>query len=288
MKTETDTRKSILQNVFYAFSVAALSTVGLIYFDGIFKPLVIALLVWYIIHDLKRRLGKIKIRGKSMPRWLRGLSAFIIITLVIVSIFEVVSINIEQISNQGPVYKEKMEGLIATLSHKINDPKIMGYLKEALSKLNFAAMASDLINALSSFMANFTIILVYVIFMLLEEAAVRVKQAHLFPKKDEKFKRFDSLITKIDKAVQAYLGSMILISFITAAISYVALLIMGVDFPVWKCIRGEIVSQCRMGDRLSRLLQLFSLFPLNSNSLPFFHHREMLKWSPQFLLPCCK
>ncbi|MCF6171765.1 MAG: AI-2E family transporter [Bacteroidales bacterium] len=232
MKTKTDTGKSMLPNVFYAFGITALSTVGLIYFDVIFKPLVIALLAWYIIHDLNRRLGKITIRGKSMPRLLRGLSSFLIITLVVVTIFEVVSLNVEQISEQGPAYKEKMEGLMGSLSHRINDPRLMEYLKSAFSKLNLAAMATDVINALSTFMANFSIILIYVIFMLLEEAAVRVKQLKLFPEKDEKFKRFDKLISKIDKAVRAFLGSMILISFITAAISYVALLILGVDFPV--------------------------------------------------------
>jgi len=221
-----------LRDVFFSFGIITISIVGLMYFNAILIPLVVAVFVWYVIKELKRTLGKIKIRGKAMPRWFNGLAAMLIIVLLIVSIFELISANVEQISNQGPHYKAKLDELVKTLGATINNPKIVEYIQQTLRKLDFASMASSLVNSLSSFVTDFTIVLIYIIFMLLEESAARVKMDRLFPSKNSQYQNFKNIMNKIDAAVRSYLVSMILISFITAVISYFALLILGVDFPI--------------------------------------------------------
>jgi predicted PurR-regulated permease PerM len=202
------------------------------YFNGILIPLVVALFVWYIIKELRRALGKIKIRGRSLPQWFTGLAAMLIIVLFIISIFELISSNIEQISNQGPHYKAKLDELVNTLSATINNPKILEYIRQTLRKLDFASIATGLVNSLSLFVTDFTVVLVYIIFMLLEETAMRLKMHHLFPSKNKQFSNLKKIMNQVDAAVRSYLVSMILISFITAVISYIALLILGVDFPI--------------------------------------------------------
>ncbi len=221
-----------LRDVFYSFSIITLSILGLMYFSGMLIPFVVAIFFWYIIKELKRALGKIQIRGRSMPRWFNGLAAFIIIVLAIVSIFELISVNVEQISNEGPHYKAKLDEMVETLSSTINNPKILEYIQQIVSKLDFAAMASGFVNSLSAFVTDFTIVLVYVIFMILEESVARMKMDRLFPTKKQQYLNFKGIMNKIDEAARSYLVSMILISFITAVISYIALLILGVDFPV--------------------------------------------------------
>jgi predicted PurR-regulated permease PerM len=202
------------------------------YFSGIVIPLVVAIFFWYVIKELKRTLGKIRVRGRSLPRWFNGLAAFIIIVLVIVSIFELISVNVEQISNEGLHYKDKLDELVKTLSSIINNPKILEYIQQILKKLDFAAMATNLVNSLSSFVTDFAIVLVYFVFMILEESVASMKLDRLFPAKRKQYLNFMGIMNKIDKAARSYLVSMVLISFITAVISYIALLILGVDFPV--------------------------------------------------------
>jgi len=73
---------------------------------------------------------------------------------------------------------------------------------------------------------------VYIIFMLMEEAAGSKKLNKLFPKQGKAFDNFQKMTGKIDNAVRAYMVNMVVISFITAVISYIALLIIGVDFPI--------------------------------------------------------
>ncbi|NOX86326.1 MAG: AI-2E family transporter [Chlorobi bacterium] len=223
---------SSLQTVFYSFSIIALSILLLIYFENILKPFVFALMIWYIIKELKRVMGKIKIKGKSIPKWLTGLLSFFVIVLVLFGIFQMISVNIEQFNDVAPQYREKTEGMVSQMSDFFKNPKIMDYVQQSVAKINIAAIATNIVNSLSNFFTVFMVILIYVIFMLLEEAAAFIKIDRLFPEKNTKYKRFVDLIDKVDKSVRAYMFSMIFISFLTAVVSYIALLIMGIDFPV--------------------------------------------------------
>jgi len=221
-----------LQTIFFGFSIMTLSVLALIYFENILKPFVFALMFWYIIKEMKRVMGKLKIGNRTMPQWLRGLLSFLVITLIFIGIFQLISINIEQFNTVAPQYREKLDVLMSKLGLVFNNPKVIEYIKQSLAKLNIAAMASNIVNSLSSFLTGFMVVLVYVIFMLLEEAVALMKMKKLFPEKNQYYYNFLKIMEKIDSSVRAYMFSMILISFLTALISYIALLILGVDFPV--------------------------------------------------------
>ncbi|HDO28231.1 MAG TPA: AI-2E family transporter [Bacteroidetes bacterium] len=255
-----------LKIAFYSFSLAALSVLFLIYFENILKPFVFALMIWYIIKELKRALGRIKFRGKSMPTWLRGLLAFLIITLIFIGIFQLISMNIEQFNDVAPQYREKIDNLVSKLSTVFNNPKIMDYVRQSVAKINIAGIATNIVNSLSSFFTGFMVVLVYVIFMLLEEAIAHLKVEGLFPGKGKQYQEFKNLVGKIDKSIQAYMFSMLLISFLTAFISYIALVIMGVDFPVlWAFLIFILNFIPYIGPFISSLLPaVLAIFQLGS------------------------
>ncbi len=232
MEKGNDYGKVTLTKVFQSSVIMTITIIVLIYFDSLIKPLIIAAFSWYILYDLKKYLSKIKVNGKSLPGWVNGILAYIILVLVFVVIFQIISINIEDISKQIPSYKEKLAGFLTVVSTKINDPKVLDYLNQALSKIDFASIASDLVNSLTSVVSNLIVIIFYVIFMILEQTAAHRKLRNLFPDNIHRLNHARNLLEKIDKAVQAYINSMILISFLTGAISYIALLILGVDFPM--------------------------------------------------------
>lgn len=231
-ENNVEINKFSLQEIYYLSVMFVLSILVLIYFDNIIKPFVVALLIWFVINELKIKMGHISIKGRTMPPWLRGVSAFLIITLVLIGISELVAINVEEISNQAPAYREKFDKMFITISEMAKNPEFTEYIKSALTKIDFAAIATEVLDSLSSLLTNFMVILVYVIFMLMEESAANAKIQKMFPVKNERYSRAIKLFEKIDKAIRAYIGSMVLISLITAVVSYIALLIIGVDFPV--------------------------------------------------------
>ena len=79
MINDSQLRAPSIKSVFYALGAITISILGLIYFDGIIKPIVVAVLFWFIIKEIRELFGKIKIRGKSLSlRW-RGLFAFVFV-----------------------------------------------------------------------------------------------------------------------------------------------------------------------------------------------------------------
>ena len=232
MENETLLRKPTLKGVFYAFGALTIIILGLIYFDGIIKPFVVAVLFWYVIKALKDAYGKISIRGKHLPRWWRGFFAILTIGLIVFGIFELISINVEQMSTAAPDYRAKVDVLISELSSVVNNPNVLDYARDALTKINFAGLITEVVNSLSSMVADMTVVLVYLIFLLLDEASSAKKVNKLFPVKGARFENFTRIRRKIDKAIKSYISQMVIISFITAVISYIALIIIGVDFPI--------------------------------------------------------
>ncbi len=231
-KNTINSENNALKTSFFSFSVITLSVLLLIYFENILKPFVFSLMIWYIILEMKRAMGKIRIKGKSLPKWLTGFLSFVVIVLILFGIFQIISVNIEQFNKVAPQYREKTEELFTQMGTFLKNPQVMDYAKQAVSKINIAAIATNVVNSLSSFLTAFMVILVYVIFMLLEEANASVKIDKLFPKKSQKYHNFIHLLDKVDKSIRSYMFSMIFISFLTALVSYFALLIMGIDFPV--------------------------------------------------------
>lgn len=232
MEKETQLNRLEISNVFFALGSLTIFILALIYLENIIKPIVIACLVWFIIKVLKQLLGKIRIKGKSLPGFWLGIFAMIIILLIITAIFEIISYNVEQISDQAPSYREKLEAVVGSLSAFINNPQIMKYIQNGISNINFPGILADVVNSLSSMVGNFAVIVIYVIFLLMEESVFSDKINKIFPTKGTKYDSLVTIFGKIDHSVRAYFSSMISISLITAVISYIALLILGVDFPV--------------------------------------------------------
>lgn len=215
---------------FYVVSSITLIIIGVIYFDNILKPFIVAFLIWFIINQIKLSLGKIKIAGKSLHGYLRSSLAFVSIFIVLYLITEMLIINIEGIAASMPEYLKNFDRSFTQIEELINNPNFTGHLQEYISKLNLSGMATSLVGSLSGFAATSAVVIVYVIFFLMEDAAYKSKFEKLFPKKNEQYVKYINNMKKISDSIRYYIGSMTGISLATGAISYVILLIMGVEY----------------------------------------------------------
>lgn len=215
------------------FIIIALSIVGLIYFDQILKPFVLATMIWFIIKVLKTALSKIQIRGKQIPKTLSGILAMVIISGVIFFIYELISVQISQISSQSAIYYQKAVDLYDSFSDNLNNPEIMETFSDRIENFNYGKQLASLVNSLSGFLGDFAVVLIYVIFMLLEESVTPQKIDRLFPGKGHRYQRYMSISEKINSSIKSYFSSKTIISLLTALFSYIILLIFGVDFPAF-------------------------------------------------------
>lgn len=215
---------------FYTFASITMIIIGVIYFDNILKPFIVAFLIWFIINQIKLSLGKIKIRGKAMHPYLQSSLAFFSIFAVLYLITELLIVNIEGIAAAMPEYLKNFERSYTQIEDLINNPNFTDHLQEYISKLNLSGMATSLVGSLSGFAATSAVVIVYVIFFLMEDAVYKVKFEKLFPVKNEQYIKFLHNLRSISESIRYYIGSMTAISFATGIISYVILLIMGVEY----------------------------------------------------------
>jgi len=272
MEKESLFPKMNSQAVFYTLGSLALTIFALIYFDGIFKPIVMAFLVWFVINQLKITLGKIAIKGKSMPPVVNNILAIVIILLVFYLVAELLIKNIEGIVASMPQYLSNFDDSYSELSALVNNPKYVEYLQKWIKGLNLAGMATSLINSLSGTMATFAVILVYVIFFLMEETSRKLKLEKLFPNKEKSYQKFTKNLSSISKSIQTYIWQMTLISFLTGAVSYVILIVMHVEYAfLWSFLIFMLNFIPYIGPLISSLLPAIFAVLITGDPLKFVY-----------------
>jgi predicted PurR-regulated permease PerM len=204
--------------------------IGLIYFEGIIKPFVVAFLIWFIINQLKLTFEKIKIKGKPLPSAVSSILALLVIVVITYLIINLLISNIEGIAASMPEYLAKLNESFGEVRAFINNPEYTVYLQKWVNGLDLTGFAESIMNSLSGFVANFAVVVVYVIFFILEDATQRVKVEKLFPEKERAYKKFISNLKQIGESVRSYVWQKTVISLITGAVSFVILLIMGIDY----------------------------------------------------------
>lgn len=213
------------------FIILAITIFCLNYFSNFLQPLLIAIMIWYSIYELKRFLSKIKIKGRSIPEWLLTALAFIIILLICVGIFELITLNLELIIKKSPDYAQNFKAMIAGLQRLEGFNEIQERALSRLQEFNAQPILTGLLNSLTNIAGNIIVIVIYVSFLLVEEKFF-YKKLHAFSADPEKKERIDTVIDEITDAIRKYISVKTQMSLLTGLLSYVILLMFKVDFPV--------------------------------------------------------
>ncbi|MFC2107018.1 AI-2E family transporter [Bacteroidota bacterium] len=272
MDNETLIPKSNATSIFYSLASLSLVILGLIFFDNIFKPLVIAFLIWFIINQLKITLGKITIKGRSLPPILRSAIAFFIIFLVLYLIAELLIKNIEGIVASMPQYVSNFDKSYDKATSIIDDPNFTEYLQKWVNSLNITGMATSVLSSLSGIVANSAVVIVYVIFFLMEDAVQRIKLRKLFPVKAKQYEKFTNNLQSVNDSIRYYIWSMTAISFVTGLVSYVILLFMHVEYAfLWSFLVFILNFIPYIGPLISSLFPAIFAVITSGNLLQFVY-----------------
>ncbi|UXX77628.1 AI-2E family transporter [Reichenbachiella carrageenanivorans] len=217
-----------LANVAYWMIVVA-GTIGtLMYFQNFLKVFSIAILIWYVVKKLRDLVSKIKIGKYQLPKWLVTSISTATVFLLIYSIGKIISTNIQHLTNNIPMYSDNISRALLNVGDLIGidnlDETYMALISEYKSSIMGYA------GSFAGIIGQFIIILIYVVFLLLEET--------LFQKKIQKVLKTTVAGSNIYGTVEAvtnlfddYISVKIFTSFLTGLISYFALLIIGIELP---------------------------------------------------------
>ena len=223
-----ENNKLKLQNFVLSAILVVIIFYVLVVGQTILLPLVIAIVFWYLITLLSEGFGKIKLGEKTLNKLSRYILSFLVFFAIIWGLVELIAINIGGVVRVAPVYQANLEARwesILELLHIEQEPT----LAQLTEVVDLAQFITGLAASLTNVAANMGIILIYVIFLLLEQGNFGDKVAAL-ANSEEKERSVRLLIKKINKDVKKYISIKMLTSTSTGVLSYIFMKVVGVDF----------------------------------------------------------
>jgi len=214
-----------------SISLIILAVIGSFYVLVVGKaflvPLAVAVMIWYVINALSRSYAKL-IPGISSPNMLTTGASLISIGLFVYFAVSMVQDNINGVAEAAPQYKENFNALTNKLATRFNVENLPN-LKQLTSSVEIAPVISTLAGSFTSMISNIFLVLIYVLFLMLEQGTFKNKIAAIFPDK-QKRESILSILSHTQEDIQTYLWIKTLTSTATGFISYFVLLMVGVDF----------------------------------------------------------
>ena len=213
-----------------AFAVLAALYVG----KPLLVPLAIAIGVWYLINAGAAGLEEIPLIAR-LPRWIRQIVTAFVLLGAIQAVITLISANVSAMADAVPVYEENLTKLAERLSAAWGIP-IVDSVNDFFESFDFTPWIRGLASALGDFVGSAGLVIVYVIFLLVEQTRFDDKLKALFPE-DAQLTRVQIVLTKIQHEIRTYVWVKTLMSVLTGVLSYAVLAYVGIDYaPFWAFI----------------------------------------------------
>ena len=239
------------------------------FFGNLLKPLVIAIIFWYIIRVMSNLITKIKIGKLIIPDWLAKLISLILIIVAIYSFVTIVATNLAQIVTQVDSYNTRQDNLLNQAANFLGFEDFEKEIKDLPGSTELRPYLTKLANGLTQGVGYTFIIIIYLIFILIEEIIFK-KKLHYIYQNAKNFEEMKTVMDQMNNSIKRYLTVKTFASFLTALIAYIALLIIGVKYPLlWAFIIFTFNFIPYVGSFVATLLP--SIFAaLQFNALSYF------------------
>lgn len=212
------------------FIIGAVITL-LIIAKNILIPLILAVIIWFIVKEIRVFLDKVIWIKQYIPRWVKTSLASILVFGAISFSISILASNINELKNSIPIYENNIkhvEELInTTFSIHIED-----LFSEFFVDFNFREIIKDVINSVSSAFGSIFMVLIYVLFIFMEESDSNNKLKYIYST-PQAYEETKALLTNIDKSISSYITLKTFVSLITGTLSYFVLFIIGIDVPLF-------------------------------------------------------
>lgn len=228
-----------MARTFYALAVAVL--IGFIAYvgRGVLIPLVVAGFLCFLIFTLKENVRRIPVIGRYMPDWVGYLIAFALIGCGVMLFVEIIRSNVETLLNAWPSYEQRLRSLAedAIAFFRTIDfvpQELLGGVERiqqsALDLIRpLLSQAAGSLRALTSNFLTFITVFLYLIFMLIERGRI-FKKIGLLGADDRQRNVINETIADIGVMVRQYITVKTVSNLVTASISYIIMLIIGIQF----------------------------------------------------------
>ncbi len=210
------------------FGVLTLSVYLMVVGRQILLPFVIAVLIWYLFNSFAGALNRVKVAGRNLP-WGVCLAVSILFVLMMLwGLVEMVAANLGKVASVAPAYQANFVKLMEKIAGFLELKKYTS-LDQLMSQINIAGFIRKLASSITGIAANAGTIILYVVFLLIEQNSFDAKISALAPDAARE-KTIRKTLDLVGVQIQSYVWMKTIMSILTAVVSYIIMVSVGVDF----------------------------------------------------------
>ncbi|MEM7126809.1 MAG: AI-2E family transporter [Chloroflexota bacterium] len=219
---------------------AFLIIIMMIYGESTLVPIVFAIGIWGLLNTITSRIQQLKIGRFQIPSWLALILVLVIVIFLLLRLVGVLLENINGFMDSLPQYTENLNNLLQTLPDSLwvglfgkNADLSVGIVEQLFTLVTdyFSDYMSVLASSVASLAGNAIYIIIYVIFLVLEQGTFATKAHNMF-RNDQTRAEFQSIIASIHEQIQTYVTVKTLVSLMTGVVSYAIMWLFGLDYAI--------------------------------------------------------
>ena len=220
-----------MKNTANFFITTIAIVVTLIFGKDLIIPFIFALILWFLVRKTKHVFDNVKFIKKHIPSWFKNLFISFIMLIILGFISKILLSNIATLTNSYTAYQGNVDIVIhqANELFKIN---VIEVAKTHSNEFDFGMILSAIFSSLTNLLSNAFIIIIYALFIFLEEVNFNAKLTAVVAKK-EQYEKLSDILENIEKSITSYIGLKTFISIIAGITSYIVLSMIGIDAPVF-------------------------------------------------------
>lgn len=198
----------------------------LIYFQAFIKPIIVSIIIWFLVRQLRDFINRTQRIGIKLPKWFVNTFSLILVLASFYFVLLIVISNIERFVADFDQYSGNINSTLAQIE------EITGYdlhnETTAFQGEQFQNALTKLAASFSAFIGKFFLVILYVAFIMLESGVTEKKFDKIIGS-TESSKIIIEVIRNIDTLFKGYVSVKIFTSFLTGTLSFVVLMILDVQ-----------------------------------------------------------
>ncbi|MGM0519530.1 MAG: AI-2E family transporter [Campylobacterota bacterium] len=217
-KSEEKVYNTNFASMFYFFAFMSLIIYALSTLNNILTPIAIAILIWFLINALANQI-------RTLPYFDSNIGNFLAIPLSLTIIFSTMfvmgSFIASSIGDLGGTISQldsKFNNIVAKIS-ETSGFDISEKFNKVFEQFSFASIVNKIIAAFSTIVGNIMQILLYVLFLLIDQRFFNAKINAIFKNNDHR-KKVKSILESISDTIRMYISITTIISMSTGLLTY--------------------------------------------------------------------
>lgn len=220
-----------MRSTAYFFITVIAIVITLIYGRSLIIPFIFALLLWFLVRKIRHLINKSSLIKNKIPAWIKNITISALMIAILGFVSKILVSNINNLAQSYPAYESNVDLVIGQLNDLLSI-NLIEMVKDHIGDFNFGSILKEIFNSFTYLLGNAFLIIIYALFIFLEETNFNKKLKVVFSKNDQ-YTEVSEILEKVETSITDYIGLKTLLSIITGVLSYIALLFIGIDSPAF-------------------------------------------------------